>query len=144
MGLSDQRLKKLQTLGAASRSIVLKKTRALRKSREKADFRSFRQQVEDKREKEVVWNARMAEKLKEEAVRKQETSLGQERKRLLNLEKLKELKGPFTNAEEVEEFLNSEVPQKEKQARMKKELQFARDSSTTLLWVDILFKIQVT
>ena len=144
MGLTDQRLKKLQTLGAASRSIVLMKTRALRESREKADFRSFRQQVEDKREKDVEWNARMAVKVKEEAVRKQETALGQERKRLLALEKLKELKGPFTNAEEVEHFLNSEVPEKDKQARMKKELQFARDSSTTLPRVDSLFKIQVT
>ena len=86
MGLTDQRLKMLQTLGAASRSIVLMKTRALRESREKADFRSFRQQVEDKREKEVEWNARMAVKVKEEAVRKQETALGQERKRLLALE----------------------------------------------------------
>ena len=144
MGLTDQRLKKLQTLGAASRSIVLMKTRALRESREKADFRSFRQQVEDKREKDVEWNARMAVKVKEEAVRKQETALGQERKRLLALEKLKELKGPFTNAEEVEHFLNSEVPEKDKQAKMKKELQFARDSSTTLPRVDSLFKIQVT
>ena len=143
MGLTDQRLKKLQTLGAASRSIVLKKTRALRESREKANFRSFRQQLEDKREKEVEWNAKVADK-KEEAVRKQETSLGQERKRLLALEMLKEVNGPFTNAEEVEKFLQSEVPEKEKQARMKKELQFARDSSTTLPRVDSLFKIQVT
>ena len=143
MGLTDQRLKKLQTLGAASRSIILKKTRALRESREKTNFRSFRQQVEDKREKEVEWNAKIAEKTKEEAVRKQEAALGQERKRLLVLEKLKEVKGPFTNSEEVEEFLAREIPEKEKQARMKKELQFARDSSTTLPRVDSLFKIQV-
>ena len=51
--------------------------------------------------------------------------------------------GPFTNAEEVEEYLKSEVPEKEMQGRMKKEIQFARDSSTTLPRVDPLFKIQV-
>ena len=50
MGLTDQRLKKLQTLGAASRFIILKKTRALREERDnaasKTTFRCFRQQVE--------------------------------------------------------------------------------------------------
>ena len=130
-------------MGAASRSIILKKTRALRESREQTNFRSFWQQVEYKREKEVEWNAKIAEKTKEEAVRKQEAALGQERKRLLLLEKLKEVQGPFTNSEEVEEFLAREIPEKEKQARMKKEIQFARDSSTTLPKVDSLFKIQV-
>ena len=121
----------------------MKKTRALRESREQTNFRSFWQQVEYKREKEVEWNAKIAEKTKEEAVRKQEAALGQERKRLLLLEKLKEVQGPFTNSEEVEEFLAREIPEKEKQARMKKEIQFARDSSTTLPKVDSLFKIQV-
>ena len=47
------------------------------------------------------------------------------------------------NAEEVEMFLQSDIPAKEKQARMKKEVQFAQDSSTTLPRVDPLFKIQV-
>mgnify|MGYP007123618231 CR=1 FL=1 len=55
--------------------------------------------MEEKREKELEWNSSMAEKMKEEAVRKQETALGQERKRLLALEKLKEVEGPFTNVE---------------------------------------------
>ena len=35
--------------------------------------------MEDKREKEVEWNSKMAEKMKGEAERKQETALGQER-----------------------------------------------------------------
>jgi hypothetical protein len=122
MGLTDQRLKKMQTLGAASRSIILRKTRALREAREEVNFRSFRQQVEDKREKEVKWNTKMSEKMKDETERKQETALGQERKRLLALEKLKMKGGPFTNAEEVEEYLRSEIPEKEKQTRMKQEV----------------------
>ena len=39
-------------------------------SKEKADLQSFRQQVEDKMEKEVEWKNRMAAKVREEAVRK--------------------------------------------------------------------------
>ena len=39
--------------------------------------------------------------------------------------------------------MKKEIPEKEKQTRMKNELKFARDSSTTLPRVDTLFKIQV-
>ena len=53
MGLTDQRLKKLQTLSAASTSIILKKTRALKEAREMPSFRSFKQQVEAKRNLEL-------------------------------------------------------------------------------------------
>ena len=56
---------------------------------------------------------------------------------------MKQEKGPWTNAEEVEEFMAKEISEKEKQARLKKEMKFARDSSTTLPKVDSLFKIQV-
>ena len=76
-------------------------------------------------------------------MRKQKTALGQERKRLQAPEELKEVKGPFPSADEVEEYMEKEIPEKEKQARMKKELKFARDSSTTLPRVDTLFKKQV-
>ena len=49
MGLTDKRLKKLQTLSAASRSIILRKKRALKEAREMPSFRSFKQQVKAKR-----------------------------------------------------------------------------------------------
>ena len=143
MGFTDQRLKKLQTLPATSRSIILNKTRALYEAKKSSSFRSFREQVDAKREMEVEWNNKLASKLKTDTDRRQEAALSQERKRLLALEKLKESKGPFTNAEEVEEFLRSDISEKEKQKRMKKELTFARDSSITLPRVDPLFKIQV-
>ena len=138
MGLTGQRLKKLQTFSAASRSIMLKSTRALKEASEKPSFRSFRQR-EAKRELEVKWNQQMLLKKKNDAERKQEATLGLERKRFLLLEQLKQSKGPFTNAEEVE----MNIPEKEKQARMKKEVQLARDSSTMLPRVNQLFKIQV-
>ena len=57
---------------------------------------------------------------------------------------LKKCSGPFTNAEEVQIYLENPDPtDKEKQTRMKKEIKFARDSSTTLPRTDPLFKIQV-
>ena len=144
MGKTDYRLQKLQGLQAASRSIVLQKTAALRDASASSSFRSFRKQVEAKRELEVQWNKKVAKKFKDDAEKKQEAAVGQERKRLLMMENLKVEGGPFTNAEEVEEFLRSDIAAKLKQKRMKREIQFARDSSTTLPKVDPLFKIQVT
>ena len=53
--------------------------------------------------------------------------------------------GPFTSAKEVQEYLEKEdTTDKDKQKRMKKEMRFARESSTTLPSNDTLFKMQVT
>ena len=66
----------------------------------------------------------MSEKLKKDAKKRQEVVLGKERKKLLMLEELKQDSGPFTNAEEVEKFLLREISEREKQARLKKEVKF--------------------
>ena len=68
-----------------------------------------------------------------------------ERKRLDMLDQLSAGGCPFTDAVQVQEYLAMPgLSEKEKQARLKKELQFARESSTTLPSVDPLFRIQVT
>ena len=143
MGLTDNRVKKLQTLSAASRSIILKKTMSIKETSDMSSFRSFKKQVEKKRNLELQWNQKMSEKLKGDEERKQMVALGQERKRLVMLEELKEENGPFTNAEEVEKFMASKISDNEKQVRLKKEVKYARESSTTLPRVDSRFKIQV-
>jgi len=62
------------------------------------------------------------------------------------LEKLKEMGGPFTTADQVDDFLagldveNMKMMQK----RMKLEVQYARDTSVLLPRVDPLFKIRKT
>lgn len=123
---------------------MLQKTRVLREMSQGPSFRSFRNAVEVRREKEVEWNLLVKEKFSTDAEKKQEVALGQERKRLVILETLKSSGGPFTNAEEVETFLaDTSIMDKDKQRRLKKEMQFARESSTTLPKVDSLFKIQV-
>ena len=122
----------------------MRKTRVPREARKDSSFRNFKQQVEAKRQKEVEWNRKMTVTLKDDYERKQEVALIQERQRLDMLEQLKMKEGPFTNAEEVEDYMKKNIPEKEKQARMKKEVQFARDSSTTLRRVYELFKIQVS
>ena len=61
------------------------------------------------------------------------------------MDKLKIVGGPFTNSDMVQEYMDdSDVAEKEKQKRLKLEMQFARESSTSLPQIDPLFKIQIT
>ena len=145
MGKADFRLQKLQSLPAASRGIVLQNTRALREASQGPSFRTFSKAVEMRREKELEWRESVKEKLSSDAAKKQEVALGQERKRLCMMEELKKSSGPFTHAEEVEIYLaDSSISDSIKQKRLKKEIQFARESSTTLPKVDPIFKIQIS
>ena len=67
------------------------------------------------------------------------------RKRLEMLEKLKEMKVPITNADEVEISLNdTKVSNELKAKRLKLEMKLARDSSTKLPKSERIFRIQVT
>ena len=144
MVTTDYRLQKVRTLAAASRGIVLGKTQELRESNKEISFRSFRKEVEAKREMELKWNQKQRDRFAEVADMTRTVAIQKERKRLDLLEKLKAEKGPFTSAEEVQEYMASDAHPKVKQNRMKREMQFARNSSTTLPKVDPLFKIQVT
>lgn len=142
-GTVDYRLKKLQTLPAVSRSMVLARAKELREGKE-SEFRSFKLQVARKQEVELEWKERI-KKFAEGAGERQLVAQAKERKRLDLLDLLKAGGGPFTDAEQVQAYLDRPgLVEKEKQQRMKKELQFARVSSTTLLSVDPLFQIQVT
>ena len=142
-GMVDQRLKKFQTLPAVSRSMILSKSAELLEGKE-TNFRSYRQELNKKRELELNWQEETKRKFANGAEEKQLVAQGKERKRLELLAKLKEDGGPFTDADQMQEYLDSSLAEGVKQARLKKELQFSRESSTTLPSVDPLFRIQVT
>ena len=86
----------------------------------------------------------MKERVKKGSDEKREDALIQERKRTAILQKLKEQGGPFTSAEEVDDYLADldDLNMKEKQKRMKLEITYARDTSTLLPKADPLFKIR--
>ena len=143
-GKVDQRLKKLGQLESVSRSIILSRSAELRDGKE-SEFRGFKAEVQMKKQLELQWKQQTKEKFAQGATEKQVSAQAKERKRLDILDNLKEQGGPFTDAEQVQEYLDKEdITDKIKQVRMKKEIQFARESSTTLPSVDPLFKIQVT
>ena len=142
-GKVDYREKKLQTLRAVSQSMLLEG--AKQEEGDETSFRSFKKQTISLRELNLEWSSKMKEKFKQNADMKQINSQVKEGKRLDKLEKLKKLGGPFTDMTEVERYLGDvEVQPKQKKERMKMELQFARDTSTTLPKVDPLFRVMIT
>ena len=143
-GTVDYRLHKLQKLTSVSRSMILDKRKEVSDGKE-SSFRSFKEQVELKKKKFGEWNEKLKEKMASGVDRRQVVAQTKERKRLDILEELKDGGGPFCSAEEVMEFLvREDMSEKDKQKRMKKEMRFARESSTTLPAADPLFKVQVT
>ena len=143
-GKVDQRLQKLGQLEAVSRSIILSKSAELRDGKE-SNFRGFKAEVEKKKQLELEWKEKTKEKFAKGASEKQIVAQAKERKRLDILDSLKEQGGPFTDADQVKDYMDKvDITDKIKQVRMKKEIQFARESSTTLPSIDPIFKIQVT
>ena len=143
-GTVDHRVHKLQKLSAVSRSMVLAYRAELSAGKE-STFRTYKEQVEAKKKLMLEWQEKIKDKLASGADIRQLVAQTKERKRLDILDELKESGGPFTTAEEVQKFLEREgITEKDKQKRMKKEMRFARESSTTLPSADPLFKIQVT
>ena len=106
-------------------------------------FRGYKEAAMAKRELELSWTASMKLRVKKGSDEKREAAMVQERKKLGSLEKLKEMGGPFTSADEVDAYLADlgKNNMKEKQRRMKLEVQYARDTSTLLPKADPLFKI---
>ena len=143
-GTVDHRLHKLRELSAVSRSMTLAHSEEVRGGKE-SSFRSYKEQVIAVKKLTMEWKENIKEKLAKGADMKHVVAQTKERKRLDILDELKDLGGPFTSAEEVQEYIErEEISEKEKQKRMKKEMRFARESSTTLPSADPLFKIQVT
>ena len=69
-------------------------------------------------------------------------SISSERRRVKDLDKLKKEGGPFTKPEEVEEFIASDLYEKEKQERLYIEVRFARDTTLSLPKKSELFRLK--
>ena len=126
---------------AVSRSISLSHSTQLREG-EESNFRSYKEEVMRQRNIKMEWKQRAEEKFARGAEEKQEVAQVKERKRLTKMDELKGVGGPFTCADEVRLYLDKEeLSEREKQKRLKKEVQFARER-TTLPSSDTLFNIQ--
>ena len=76
----------------------------------------------------------------EERIR-QVAKLHVENRSLSTLKTLKKDGGPFTNADDVEEYVTSNIPDEIKQKCLHNEVVYARDTSMSLPRASVLFKI---
>ena len=70
-------------------------------------YRSYHKKVEARRQLELKWNHKQEEKFKNDSDKKQEVALVKERKRLNLFEDLKERQIPFTNSDEVQQYIDN-------------------------------------
>ena len=107
-GKVDYRLQKISTLQAISRSIILQRARELRAGTT-TSFQGFKEAAKAKQELDLKWSEKTKENFKKGADEKQQLAQKVERKRLDMMEELKKYGGPFTDTQEVEQYLSHEV-----------------------------------
>lgn len=141
-GDHDHRLKKKGSLSTVSRGNILKKTTKLRdEAANPSEFRKMGNVVKVIENLEAEWNQKQ-QSLREVGLSKKEAQkLNVDQRKLIILEKLKLAGGPFTSAEQIDSYLEIEKDQKVAQKRLREEVTYARDTSTSLPRVHQLFKM---
>ena len=141
-GGHDNRLQKKVNLQAVSRGNILKLTTNLcDQDGEKDKFRKMNSVVKAIEKVQSDWKC-LQDELKESRLSAKETrTLHVENRKLGILEFLKSAGGPFTDASDIDRYLESEKDQTKAQNRLKKEVQYARDTSRSLPRTSHLFKI---
>lgn len=145
-GDTDNRLKKKPNLAAAARGTILKRTTKLRKVDASSDFRKMGSIVKVIEDITSDWTKRQHDLQVTGLSMKEANALRVENRKLNILERLKIVGGPFTSAEQIDEYLSkSETAADQKQRvkikRMRDEVTYARDTSLSLPRANVVFKI---
>ena len=118
-GKIDYRIHKLRNLNSVSRSIILQRSKDLL-SDQTPSCRGFKDAALAKRDLQLFWSDQMKKRFTEGADEKKEIALKQERKRLDMLDNLKSGGGPFTDADEVSNFMKDETLGLDSKAKQKR------------------------
>ena len=114
-GLVGHRTRKTRHLEATSRSIILQGTKTLR-DRFGESFRGFDQAAKRVKDIKLQWRRDQETIAGEKMSVKQSNNLKVEGRILKQLDYLKTVNGPFTDTEEIDDYLsNDRIPLKEKQ-----------------------------
>ena len=142
-GDHDNRLGKKCNVDTVSRDNIIKKCKGLREESSES-FRSYADKVKDIKKVKSDWNDRQAILKAAGLSAKESVQLAKENRKLKILDSLKKDGGPFTDAEQIEVYMASDVSDEVKQQRMKNEVTYARDSTRSIPAAGILFRIMNT
>ena len=135
------RVRKNKSLECTSRQIILEGTSELRQKRGDS-FRTYKAPALQIKELKLKWSKKQDVIAGEKLSKKQKENLKVEGRVLKQLDYLKSVGGPFTSVEAVTAYLDSDDTDKKKAIRLKTEVQYARDTSTSLAKVNPLFRIR--
>ena len=132
---------KLGTVEAASRRKLLKGTQHLMEENTAKSLSSYRPKLEKLITLKIEWKEWQKQLQKAGLDEKAAQQVQKESFKHKLLRNLKEDGGPFTSVEDVESYMRREISEKEKQKRVKMEVQYARATSVRMDQKDQLFKI---
>lgn len=142
-GDTDQRLKKKPNIETVSRGTILKETQSLRKE-VSSQYRSLESVVKVMDEIKATWKERQLELEIVGLTKKEAYNLHIENRKLNILESLKGDGGPFTSSEQIDEYLKCKKDVKTKSNRLRNEVVYARDTSSSLPKSNPVFRIFTT
>ena len=140
-GRAASLVNKLGTLEAASRSMIFHGTEKLTSEFENKPLESFRDRLEIVKSVKLEWSERQKQLLENGLSNKQAQLLQAETFKNKLLRTVKDFGGPFTCAEEIDSFLNTEISSDLKQKRLKAEVQYFRETCLLFDKSNVLFKI---
>ena len=131
-----------KNLNSASRNHVISK--ALPLTKDKSVDTKFREMERKKVMPAIVeaWNRKQEQLSKEGLSTKEAQNVVVDRRRNLDLSKLKEKGGPFVSSEEVKDFLASELSEKDKVARLYLEVRYSRDTTLSFPKNSDIFRLK--
>ena len=141
-GDHDNRLNLKPNVKTVSRGNILKRTTELR-DQDTENAAMFRRMGPIVKKIEIIekeWKYKQDEILKERLSKKETEAIHIECRKYEILQRLKSCGGPFTNENEIDEYLQT-TDALEAQKRMKDEITYARDTSRSLPRKCVLFKI---
>ena len=143
-GKVGQRAKHNLSLTATSRSILIQGTQALRE-KYPASIRSFKNAANKVNEIRLEWTAKQNAQRISKMEQKQNRNLKIEGRLIKQLAELKKQGGPFTDIDEIENYMNdTAVDEMTKSSLMKMEIQYARDTSISYPKSSRLFRIRAS
>ena len=131
-----------KNLTSASKNHVINK--ALRLTKDKVVDKKFKEMEKRKVLPSIVevWDRKQEELSKEGMTSKEAQNLVVDRRRNLDLSKLKDMGGPFSSSTEVKAYLLSDLPEKEKNVRLYLEVRYARDASLSFPKNSEIFRLK--
>ena len=141
-GLVGHRTSRNRHLEATSRSIIINGTKELR-MKYGGSFRDFSQAAKRVKEIKINWSKKQEVIAGEKITQKQANNLKIEGRVLQQLKDLKAAGGPFTDPDDIDAYLlDDTIKTDDKRKRMKKEIQYSRDTSLSVPRNNPVFKIR--